>query len=357
MTRTPRLSRSALAATLAVGLLATACTGSDKKSTPSKTPPPPSTSASSSTASSTPAAAPKPKPPAINPLTGLRGLPKYPTVSVKIDDTEAGRPQVGIDQADIVYIEEVEGGLTRLAAIFSSRHPSRVGYVRSTRPSDPDLLLQYGKITAAYSGGAHDSLPRMHRSGLKSWSNDAGAGYYSRQSHPGDHGYINLVLNVKKVAKHSKTRLTKDTGLRWSTKLPAAGRPARVVRTVVGGTPVEFHWYPRLKKYVRFINGQPQKAADGRFVATRNVVVQKCRIVPHPQDSDVLGNPSMFTYTVGRGSVAVFRNGHRLDGTWSRAKLSSGTTLKLNSGKSLTLDPGGAWFVLSQKSAPTTSSR
>ena len=81
-------------------------------------------------------------------------------IAVKIDDTAPGRPQVGIDKADIVYIEEVEGGLTRLAAVFGTNKPA-VGYVRSTRPSDPDLLLQYGKITEAYSGGARDSLPRV----------------------------------------------------------------------------------------------------------------------------------------------------------------------------------------------------
>ena len=80
-------------------------------------------------------------------------------LAVKIDDTAPGRPQVGIDQADIVYIEEVEGGLTRLARDLRHATSRVVGYVRSTRPSDPELLLQFGQITAASSGGAHDSLP------------------------------------------------------------------------------------------------------------------------------------------------------------------------------------------------------
>ena len=109
---------------------------------------------------------------AVNPFTGIGPVPKPPTIAVKIDDTPPGRPQVGIDQADIVYIEAVEGGLTRLAAIFGTHKPKAVGYVRSTRPSDPDLLLQYGKITEAASGGGHDSLPLLHRSGITGWIND-----------------------------------------------------------------------------------------------------------------------------------------------------------------------------------------
>ena len=93
---------------------------------------------------------------------------------MKIDDTAPGRPQVGIDKADVVYIEAVEAGYTRLAAIFGTNKPT-VGYVRSTRPSDPDLLLQYGKITEAYSGGQRVSLSLRKKAGLTGWSNDAGA--------------------------------------------------------------------------------------------------------------------------------------------------------------------------------------
>ena len=92
------------------------------------------------------------------------------------------------------------------------------------------------------------------------------------------------------------------------------------MQTYVGGTLVDFRWDAQIKKYVRYIDGQAQHANDGKLIATPNVVVQKCRIVPHPQDTDVLGNPSMFTYTVGKGAVSVFRNGRRIDGTWSRAK-------------------------------------
>src|SRR4051794_11704439 len=188
-----------VAASLAVtAVLATAaCSGDSKPKKKSSTPVPstPAPTSSAAPSSSTPAA-PAPK----NPLTGIGPVPKTPTISVKIDDTAPGRPQVGINQADIVYIEAVEGGLTRLAAIYGTNKPKKVGYVRSTRPSDPDLLLQFGRITAAYSGGAHDSLPRMYRSGLRSWSNDAGAAGYFRAPHPNDHGYINLALNLALVA-------------------------------------------------------------------------------------------------------------------------------------------------------------
>jgi hypothetical protein len=357
MTRSSRTTRAVLATTAVVGLLATACTGSDKKATtPSATATPPSSSATSTSAapSTSSAAAPKPPKLTVNPFTGKGPVPKLPTVSVKIDDTAPGRPQLGIDKADIVYIEEVEGGLTRLAAIFGTYHPTAVGYVRSTRPSDPDLLLQYGKITAAYSGGAHDSLPRMRRSGITSWSNDAGAGYYSRASRY-QSSYINLVLNVDEVAKHVKTPRPKSIGFKWSAKAPGPGRPGTHVTTMVGGTPVDFRWNSHIKRYVRYIDGVAQKAADGNLISTPNVIVQTCKVVAHPEDTDVLGNPSQFTTTTGTGKVSVFRNGRRFDGTWVRHHLDVGTKLILAANhKAITLSPGGAWVALVRSTAKTS---
>jgi hypothetical protein len=76
----------------------------------------------------------------------------------------------------------------------------------------------------------------------------------------------------------------------------------------------------------------------------------------NPGDVDVEGNPSQYTHSIGRGRVAVFRNGHRIDGSWSQANLSSGTTLQDTKGRAITLAPGGAWVLLVATGAPLTSS-
>jgi hypothetical protein len=340
-------SRRALTATTAgLVLLATAaCSGGGHAA---KTSAPPSSPAHTSTA--------PPRPPAKNPFTGLGPVPTSPTIAVKIDDTAPGRPQLGIDQADIVYIEAVEGGLTRLAAIFGTHHPD-VGYVRSTRPSDPDLLLQFGKITEAYSGGAHDSLPRVRASGITSWSNDAGAPYYQRVSRS-QSAYINLTLHLALVAKKVHTPRPRNIGWTFSPTLSGL-RTSRGtdIRTVVrgsnrGGTPVEFRWYPRLHRYVRYIDGVAQHAADGKLITAANVIVQFCRVIAHPQDTDVNGNPSQFTFTVGSGPVAIFRDGKRVDGSWSRPKLNDGTTWRTSGGKPIPLQPGNTWVVLATRGTP-----
>ena len=93
-----------------------------------------------------------------NALSGREGI-NGPVLVVKIDDTTQAHPQVGLEDADVVYIEQVEGGLTRLAAIFSSIIPQRIGPVRSARISDIDILSQFGRVAFAYSGAQRKLLP------------------------------------------------------------------------------------------------------------------------------------------------------------------------------------------------------
>ena len=81
-------------------------------------------------------------------LTGLPGK-NGPLPAVKIDDTKDAHPQIGITEADVVYVEQVESGLTRLLALYSSNFPAEIGPVRSARISDIDLLAQYGRVAFA----------------------------------------------------------------------------------------------------------------------------------------------------------------------------------------------------------------
>ena len=76
-------------------------------------------------------------------------------------------PQIGLEDADVVYIEQVEGGLTRLAAVFSSTIPVRIGPVRSARISDIDILSQYGRVAFAYSGAQRKLLPVITAANLQ----------------------------------------------------------------------------------------------------------------------------------------------------------------------------------------------
>jgi hypothetical protein len=309
------------------------------------------TGCSSSThhAATSPAGSPSTSAPAVNPLTG--GAPSdNPVIAVKIEDTALGRPQAGVDKADIVYVEQVEGGLTRLAAVFNSDLPT-VEPVRSIRPSDPELLLQFGHIIVVASGGSRAGIAPLDRSPLHPVINDRGGPGFSRD--PNRNAPENLRADLAAIAGQVHGPQARSVGLTWSARPPAGqSRPGAVVSTRVGGTDVGFRWNATTKRYERVIDGQVQHAADGKVVATPNVIVQFCRVTAYPQDRDVLGHPAKYTHTVGRGRAVVFRDGRRFDGTWSRSSVDEGTTFAGSDGKPIPLAPGGAWVVLVATDAP-----
>ncbi|HEU5269730.1 MAG TPA: DUF3048 domain-containing protein, partial [Jatrophihabitans sp.] len=149
-----------IALVLVLVLAVSGCHSSKKKSAA------PSTSQASSSASASPT--PTPTTPAkptarVNPLTGVGPAPSGPILAVKVDDTANGRPSRGIDQADVIYIEQAEGGLTRMVAVFGTHRPV-VEAVRSVRASDAELLAQYGPIALIASGGGGDSISTLNRS-------------------------------------------------------------------------------------------------------------------------------------------------------------------------------------------------
>ena len=333
---------------VAVGALtATAIGGCSSDSKPK---PSPSVS-TTATATAVPTTPPTPAAPVTNPLTGVGASPKGPVIAVKIDDTDAGRPSLGLEKADVIYIEEVEGGLTRMVAVFASAK-LKVRAVRSIRSSDPELLGQYGRITVVASGGGGNSLRDLDRSSLHSSINDRGQVGFSRdRSRPAPY---NLVSDLAKVSAAIKADGVRNVGFTWAAVDPrlVAARRAAKVSTRVGSTSVGFVWDAKLARYVRTVGGRRIVVASGAPLAKPNVLVQFCRISPDRSDVDVNGNPSMFTKSIGSGRVVLFRNGRRIEGKWSRPSIGAPTTFTDTAGKPLLLAPGGTFVALVRPGAP-----
>ena len=308
--------------------------------------------AASPTTTATPTPTPTPTPvEAINPLTGLPATLTGPVVAVKIDDTAAARPSMGLEKADVIYIEEAEGGLSRMVAVFASAKP-KVMAVRSIRSSDPELLGQYGRIVIVASGGARNPLSVLDRSSLHSVINDRGqVGFARDHSRPAPY---NLVSDLAKVSAAVKGDGVRNVGFTWAARDPrlVGAKLATTVTTRVGSTPVAFVWDAKLARYVRTIDGRRLLTVSGDPVAMPNVLVQVCKITADRSDIDVNGNVSMYTKSIGSDRVVLFRNGRRIEGTWSRPSLSAPATFTDAAGRPLLFAPGGTFVALVRPGAP-----
>ncbi len=287
------------------------------------------------------------KPVETNLLSGRAGT-NGPVLVVKVDDTNAAHPQAGLEDADVVYIEQVEGGLTRLAAVFSSVIPVRIGPVRSARISDIDILAQYGHVAFAYSGAQKKLLPVIAAANLQ----DMGAQRQSPTIYTRDPlrtPPVAMILRAdllmaRMIEKNYQIDTAKSLG--WSFgDAPETGRQTSEVALHWPAASYKATWSISEKRWLLTHNGSPDLSDSGKILGPSTVVIQMVSITPS-EYHDKVGGITPFSQTVGTGRGFILRDGKSFVATWSRPSLEVGTTWKLADGSEIKFAPGQVWVAL-----------
>jgi hypothetical protein len=293
-----------------------------------------------------PVAAPPSAAPGTQPLTGLPGaVPSRPAAVVKIDNSSAARPQAGLDAADLVVEEEVEGGITRFAAVFHSTN-AIVGPVRSGRTTDIGIINGFGRPLLLYSGAnsVTDTL-LLRQSNVQNRSASRSSGYW-RQS-----------------GRRAPSNLFSDTGPHWASASggpppaqfayrgagePAGGSPDGDITVVYRANTASWSWDGTA--WLRSQGGRAHTASSGNRISAANVVVIEARKVDTGMVDSSGAMVPEFVF-VGSGKATVFTGGHRIDGTWTRPTLGSVATLTAGDGSVIELTPGRTWIELIEAGA------
>ena len=285
------------------------------------------------------------------PLTGQDApggkIPNVPVAAVKVENTDDARPQVGLDKADIVYEELVEGGITRFITLFQCHEAPRVGPVRSARTTDPKVLLQYGRPILAYSGGTNQVEKLVARSGLYDFNESTGGNAFTRD--PNRVEPHNLFVNTTKLRKVAGHKAAKHgapdpmfTYGDWDGKAHKATHLEMTFSTL---NTVAWDWSRKDSAWLRVDNGQPNVLESGDRVAAQNVIVQEVKVTTS-DIHDVTGSPSPEVTLTGSGKAMVFRDGKVIAGRWSRPSDGDVTTYETKDGDEIPLVPGQTWVEL-----------
>ena len=296
----------------------------------------------------------------LNSLSGREGN-DGPILAVKIDDTSLARPQIGIEEADVVYIEQVEGGLTRLAAIFSSAIPQNIGPIRSARISDIDILAQYGKVIFAFSGAQRAMLTVISNSNLWDYGAQRSSPViYTRDEtrrSPYDMVLRGDLLLAKVQGDDRDVAISKSVG--WSFgQAPEGGVAIDSVALRWPASKYEATWSSSEERWLLSNSGVANFAASGKQLGPTTFVIQKVEM----SDSIYRGSDGSYTplsETVGTGTGYILRDGRSFKANWSRPSAEVGTTWTLADGSEIKFAPGSVWVALTDRkpvftlSAPT----
>ncbi|MEV3967706.1 DUF3048 domain-containing protein [Streptomyces sp. NPDC050698] len=267
-------------------------------------------------------------------------------LAVKIDNASPARPHSGVGAADVVYAEQVEGGLSRLMAVYATRLPEVVGPVRSARESDLELLRQFDRPTLAFSGAQTKLLPLIDRAPLRAETpSDAADAYFRGDDRPAPH---NLYLRPGRLLPEAPGRAALTTGFHYG---PApSGGTATDSRTVrYPAARFTFTWSDSRDRWLVGMDGGSAATADGKPMAPATVVVQHVK-VRESAFRDFLGNNTPYTETVGSGKAEVLRDGRSWEVNWKREKAADGTSFTTHDGHPVNFAKGQVWVVFAKAS-------
>jgi hypothetical protein len=282
-------------------------------------------------------------------------------VVVKIDNIDDARPQTGLNGADVVYEELVEGGLTRLAAVYQAYYPSVVGPVRSGRLTDIPIVDNLNHPVFAYAGTNGLFLPQLRAQPITDVDIGNHPELFNRVNYAA--APHNLYTDVAQLAAQSPPGSGPPSPL--FTYRPAgqavAGAGAAPASEVTIGFPaasVAWYWSASSGQWLRSQNGTADVERSGDRLSAANVIIQ---FVGYVDDGLATGEglppaPIPKGELVGSGQAWILTDGAIIKGTWQRTSLTGPTTWTDMGGNPIALTPGRTWVELAPNgTVPTVS--
>jgi hypothetical protein len=303
-----------------------------------------------------PAPPPPPGPPC--PLTGVptttTGVPHRPALAIKIDNYPQARPQSGLDKADIVFEEPVEGGITRLVAVFQCQSPSLAGPIRSARAVDLQILDQLSRPVFLHVGGINPVINMLQNGNLI----DDNLFYRGSivQHPPGRYAPYSSYVSGDAAWGLNPSYTTPPAPLFQYSGITPAGTAVTSVHIPFAGTnDVHWAWDAPSGHWLLSWGSSPAMVANGGQIAVNNIVVQTVHVTYGPWLENDVGGYEVQSQLVGSGPLTVLRNGIAITGKWQRSSISTPTSLVSSTGTPIPLAPGTTWVEIVPSSVTVTT--
>jgi hypothetical protein len=285
-----------------------------------------------------------------SPVPGGGGVPQRPALAVKVTNFLTGRPQSGLNDADIVFEEPVEGGITRFVAVFYCQQAPLVGPIRSARNIDIGILGEFGAPLLAHVGGIQPVIDDIAASPLINV--DVGAHGTVIQHPPGRVAPYSTYASTAALWGIEPTDTTPPPAVFTYSDTVPSGAGVSPVGTVAvpfsHNSTVVWRYDAKLHAFQRYYATKPDLLATGAQETAANVVVQFVQVTYGPWAENQTGGLEVQAnlYDDASGPAEVFRSGVEVTGTWSRSSLSEATQFTSAAGQPISLQPGQTWVEL-----------
>lgn len=297
-------------------------------------------------------------------LTIVDEKSKTRPIAVMINNHAQARPyHSGLQDANIVYEMIVEGGITRMMAIFKDAETARIGSVRSSRHYFLDYALENDAIYVHF-GWSPQAESDISSLGVNNVNGLYDSGYWRDNSLPIDYEHTaqTSIENIKKVmdyrgyrTEYNSDNVLDEQVLNYSVdEIDISGSEDSIVANNIS---VPYSYYMTSsytydatnKYYLRFANG----VAHTDYMTKEQYHFKNIIVVN-------IGNYSIDNYgrqtleNIGTGNGYYITDGYARPITWEKSSRNAKTVYKYTNGTEITVNDGNTFIQIQPLGQTTT---
>lgn len=263
-------------------------------------------------------------------------LSNRPILGVMIENSEEARPQVGLDDAGIVFETVTEGGITRYMAMYQETMPAELGPVRSVRPPFVNWITGFDS-SIAHVGGSEPALALIDELNTKSLNEfKYPEPYYRVPSRAAPHNMFAKTDALRDLQKQLGIKKSEFLEIPRSSDTPNATPVAKDISLEFSQPlfSVSFRYDPATNSYQRFLAGTAHiDQATKKQITVKNVVVLKLQ-----------GSDSNSLKAIGSGEALVFKDGNVTKAKWQQTSANERIKIVDETNNQIPLNRGDTWF-------------
>lgn len=270
-------------------------------------------------------------------------------IAVMIDNHKDAWPQANINEADIVYEIIVEGGETRLMAIYKGKDLEKLGPIRSARhyfidyaAENDAVLVHYGESPQAASDFKDLGVDEVN--GLIQSSSD----FWRDKGKYAPHNAVSSTANIKKIMKAAGDRLTSDKKLlNYVAKdydLDSELLATEVTTPISSVQTMKYVYNEETKLYTRCSKSTPQKDwVTGEEIVTKNIIIT---FIENYTLNDPENKGRQGLYNIGDKEGYYITNGKAVKIICSKSDRIEKTTYKTLDGEEIKVNDGNTFIQI-----------
>ncbi len=271
-------------------------------------------------------------------------------IAVMIDNNKSAWPQAGLNDAYIVYEIIVEGGETRLMALFKGKDLSKIGPIRSSRHYFLDYAMENDAIYVHYgwSPQAESDISTYKVNNINGIS-ESSKNFWRVKDKKSPHNAVTSTKNILNMANSKKYRTTSNQKSVLNYKKEEVNLEEGILANKVKipystSNTVSYKYNEETKKYERTSKGTLQKDWDSKeIVSTKNIIITFSQ---NYTLQDVEKKDRQGLKNIGEQKGYYITNGKAIQITCNKSSRTAKTIYKDLSGNEIDVNDGNTFIQI-----------